>query len=311
MNLSERKTGIGGSDIATVLGLNPWKTAFQLWKEKTGREEQDFSPAAQERMHWGTVLESVIADHYADTTGRRVQRVNAMLRHPEHQIALAHIDRAITAADKRARWNGQELNGALGILEVKTANAFAVKDFEEAVPTNYWLQCQWYMGITKTPWADLAVLFGGQIFSTYRIEADQALFSEILEAAQDWWDRHITTDTPPDPQTEDEARQRWASHIPGKAIELSQEAAETATKLVEIQADIAALESEEKKLRDALLCAIGDAEIFLHQGRKLGTWKANKDSIRFDQTLFKSEHPDLYREFTKTTPGSRVLRLAK
>ena len=35
--LKERTKGIGGSDVSTILGLNPYKTPLQLWEEKTGK----------------------------------------------------------------------------------------------------------------------------------------------------------------------------------------------------------------------------------------------------------------------------------
>ncbi|HFC9341278.1 TPA: YqaJ viral recombinase family protein, partial [Enterococcus hirae] len=37
--LEDRKKGIGGSDVATVLGLNKYKSPYQLWLEKTGQIE--------------------------------------------------------------------------------------------------------------------------------------------------------------------------------------------------------------------------------------------------------------------------------
>ena len=39
--LEERKKGIGGSDSAAVLGLNPYMTNVDLWQIKTGRKQQE------------------------------------------------------------------------------------------------------------------------------------------------------------------------------------------------------------------------------------------------------------------------------
>ena len=53
--LRERRSGIGGSDVAAILGLSRWKTAYQVWQEKTGRAAID--EGDNERLHFGNVLE--------------------------------------------------------------------------------------------------------------------------------------------------------------------------------------------------------------------------------------------------------------
>jgi putative phage-type endonuclease len=147
--LEERRSGIGGSDVAPMLGLSPWKTPFALWQDKTGRAvEVEPDEAQRERMHFGTVLEDVVAREHAARTGQRVQRVTSMLRHPDVPIALANLDRAIVEDGSRARWDqaaGRVL-GARGILECKTAHALAQNSADwgepgtDQVPAYYWMQ---------------------------------------------------------------------------------------------------------------------------------------------------------------------------
>ena len=101
--LQARKAGIGGSDIAALLGLSKYKTPLQLWMDKTGRADENFDADSLERMHWGTVLEDVVARHYADQRGVKVQRINQILHHPAVAIAMANIDRAVVEPGSRAR----------------------------------------------------------------------------------------------------------------------------------------------------------------------------------------------------------------
>ena len=70
--LELRNSGIGGSDAATVLGLNKWKSPFQLWLEKTGQTEPD-DLSQNEYVYWGTVLEQVVADRFCELTGKKVR----------------------------------------------------------------------------------------------------------------------------------------------------------------------------------------------------------------------------------------------
>lgn len=61
--LAERRKGIGGSDIATILGLNKWKSPLQLFLEKTGKvQAEDLSD--KEVIYWGNVLEDVVAKEF-------------------------------------------------------------------------------------------------------------------------------------------------------------------------------------------------------------------------------------------------------
>ena len=60
--LELRRQGIGGSDAAAILGLNPWKTPMDVWLEKTGEFTRD--DEENEQMYWGTVLEAVVAEEF-------------------------------------------------------------------------------------------------------------------------------------------------------------------------------------------------------------------------------------------------------
>ena len=71
--LKMRNKGIGGSEAAVIVGMNRWKSPFQLWLEKTGEvEPEDLSN--NEFIYWGNVLEQVVADRFAELTGKRVTK---------------------------------------------------------------------------------------------------------------------------------------------------------------------------------------------------------------------------------------------
>ena len=94
--LEVRRTGIGSSDAAAAIGLNPYQSQLELWMQKAGKADllpsvdpsDDTSP-----MFWGTLLEPIVAAHYTKRTGNKVHRVNAVLQHPEHPWMLANVDR--------------------------------------------------------------------------------------------------------------------------------------------------------------------------------------------------------------------------
>lgn len=318
--LEQRRTGIGGSDVAALLGVSPYKTPFELWLDKTKRQAEAFSPEQAERMHFGNVLEDVVAREFAAREGVQVQRVNKSLQHPDVAIARANLDRAIVLPGSRARWDDREgrLLGAAGLLECKTAHGLAENSADwgdagtEEVPEHYWLQVQWYLGIARQAEAKLAVLFGGQRFKVYTIAADQPFFEQLLTEADRWWRDHVVADMPPAPTTELEARQQWASHAAGKVIEVSAEVAAAVSDLRSVKAEIKALEGREQELKNVVCTAFGDAEEMRHAGRRLATWKKNKDGEKTDwEALARSFNPseEAVAAATNPTTGARTLRL--
>ena len=317
--LADRRLGVGGTDVAAILGLSPYRTPMSVWLEKTGRQEPTFDPAAEERMFWGSAMEDLVARRYAHLKGARIQRVNTPLVHAGG-ILRGNIDRAVVPEGRQARWIEAErrLRGADRILEVKTAGAFAERSADwgepgsDQVPIHYWTQVQTYQGLAQVQEADLAVLFGGQRLAIYTITADAGIFAGIVEQCEEWWARHVIADTPPQPESEDEARMLWRAHKPGAVKIVGPDVAEACAELGRIKAQISALEESEQARRDTITCAIGDAEEVQHMGRKLATWRANKPTLRTDWRAVATEleaGPELIEAHTTTTPGARVLRL--
>lgn len=319
--LQARKQGIGGSDIACLVGQNPFKTAFELWHEKTStQDERAFDEASIERMYWGVELENLVAQRYSKDTGTKVQRINKMMKHPTCPIAIANIDRAVVTPGSRVRWcdKEQRLLGADKLLEVKTAHALASnsEDWGEAgtdeVPINYWYQCLWYMGITGVHQCDLAVLFGGQRFRIYTIEYDEEVFKALLQRASEWWNKYIITGIAPDPHDEAEAKLKWKKSETGKELIAGVDIADLIYKLKDVNSKIALLDDEKKALRDKLVPLLEDAEIITHQGEKIATYKSNKDNTVTDWKaayLSLSTNPEHIEQFQSTKTGARVLRL--
>lgn len=315
--LAQRRKGIGGSDISALLGLNPWKSSFGLYLDKTGRLEENLTPEQEERMKWGTILEDVIAKDYAEQQGVKIQRINQQMTHPKHDCIVANVDRVVLDDGARARFDGERVKGANKVLEVKTANAFAMNSDDwgdegsEVVPTNYWLQVMWYMGITQLPVADIAVLFGGQRQKVFTVGFDKTVFDDLVSQAVDWWQKHIVADMPPEPTNEYEAKLKWAKSN-GAEIQVTSDELDLINSLKEIRLLKNSLEEEEKELRDKLIPALQDGEIIMHGAEKLGTYKSNKDSIVTDwKSAYESLAPDAehIKHYQTVRTGARILRI--
>jgi putative phage-type endonuclease len=274
---------------------------------------EDIKTGNEEAMYWGSVLEEVVANEYQKRTERKVQRVNQMLAHPEHDFMLANIDRAIIAPEiaGNVRWRDGRLT-TNRILECKTANGFAFDQWGDAgsddVPDAYLLQCQWYLCVTRAEVADLAVLIGGSDYRIYSIVRDDALIDDMTEAADRFWKR-VQEGIAPDPQSVAESARKWPRHIAGKSLIVDVTTAEACAELSKIGAEKKALESKEDELKTQVMKAFGDAEEISHMGRRLATWKTQQAN-RLDTRRLKEELPDIAEKFTHVT-WSRVFRLAK
>lgn len=180
--LQDRQKGLGGSDVATVLGLNKWKSPYQLWLEKTGQVELDHSES--EPAYWGTVLEEVVAKEFTERTGLKVRRRNQIFEHPLHPFLRANIDRDVV--------------GENAVLECKTANQYLAKEWDgEEIPMSYLCQVQHYMNVLNYDHAYIAVLVGGQKFIWKRIERDQELIDIITEKLVDFWETNVLAGAEP------------------------------------------------------------------------------------------------------------------
>lgn len=168
---------IGGSDIAAICGVSRFSTPLKVWAVKKGLYQIEKTEA----MEIGTELEEYVAKKFQERTGIKVRRKNEALRHKEYDYLIGHVDR-ITADG--------------GILEVKTTNAYAAKDWE-TYPVEYEYQLNWYLGLSGRKIGHFAVLIGGQKIIIKDYHFDKKLFGYEVERAVDFYENYLIRDIPP------------------------------------------------------------------------------------------------------------------
>lgn len=286
--LNERRKGIGGSDVAAVLGLSPWKTPLQVYLDKRGEAEET---PDNEAMLWGRVLEPVIRQQYAERTGRTVLVPETILSHPQHGFMLANLD-GITD-DRR-------------VVEIKTSSVGKGwgEPGSDEIPEQYLLQVQHYMAVTGCDVADVAVLIGGSDFRLYEVPADRELHEMLVDAEADFWQR-VIEGIPPEPVNHTDMVAKFGRCSIEHSVEAGQEEINALRQLKEIRAAIKALEADEEAAKIVIMRAMGQNDTLASSGKILATWKLAKASSRFDAAGFKSAHPDLYGQFLKVGEPSR------
>lgn len=297
--LEVRMRGIGGSDAAAAVGLNPYKSMLELWLEKTGRDADLERPDPNDTSHpvfWGTLLEPIVAAAYTKQTGNRVRKVNAVLQHPKVGFMLANLDREIVGAT------------GIHILECKTAGEFGSRLWRDGVPEYVQLQVQHQLAVTGKQAADVAVLLCGQKLNVHRIDRDEELITRLIELEARFW-QYVETDTAPPADGSESADRALRCLFPrdaGTTVDFSDDRNLSATfaDLVTVRAEIETQEQMEATLKQSLQQAMGDASRAVFETGDV-TWKRSKDSSGVDLKKLLADHPELQQQYAITKPGSR------
>lgn len=296
--LAVRRTGIGGSDAAAAVGLNPYMSALELWLDKTGRADGLPRPDPDDTTsptYWGTLLEPIVAASYTKQTGNRVRRVNAVLRHPSIPFMLANIDREIVGVPD------------VQILECKTAGEFGARLWREGVPEYVQIQVQHQLAVTGKTVAHVAVLLCGQALEVHRIDRDDALIGRLVELEARFW-RFVETDTPP-PADGSESADRALRHLypgNGETVDFSDDHRLSAVfaDLVAVRAEIETRQQLEAQFKQTLQQAMGDANRAVFQTGAV-SFKRSKDSSGVDLARLLADHPEFETQYAISKPGSR------
>ncbi|MFJ3949031.1 YqaJ viral recombinase family protein [Streptomyces libani] len=164
-----RRSGIGGSEIAAVLGISPYESRFSLWHRKQGL----ISPVEEtEEMYWGKVHEPAICARFAEL-------------HPEHPLNVAP-----TYAVAARRWQIANPDRIWGpdLLEAKTArtaDGWGTEGTDE-IPVHYRAQCLQYLDVLQRRRCHLAVLIAGSEYREYVVEYDPAEAQILRDAGAEF-----------------------------------------------------------------------------------------------------------------------------
>lgn len=189
--LEYRKKGIGGSDVAAIMGISPFATIRDLFYNKTGvqpviQEEEESNWVAKEVGHR---LEDLVAEIFSKKTGLEVFPVRVMFRHPLYPFMLADVDFFV-----------RMLDGTFAILECKTCN-YNAKDkwADEGIPAHYVLQVRHYLSVMNMQKAFIACLYGNNEneFVYRTIERDLIEEEDIIDQETYFWQEHVLKNVVP------------------------------------------------------------------------------------------------------------------
>ena len=279
-----RTKGIGGSDVSVIAGVNPFRSIFQLWLEKTGQIEPE--ETENENTHFGNVLEPVVKREFSKRTGLKVRAKRALLQSEEYPFMLADLDGVIYE------------NGKMNLFEAKTASAYKQEIWEKGIPEEYVLQVQHYMAVTGAEKTYLAALVGGNRFYWKVVRRDEQKIAEIIALEKAFWEENVLAGKEPVPDgsgaTTDFLNEKYSSSN-GNTILLPEEALGLCRRYEELSGQLNELQDKKDAVSNQLKNFLKNNESGVI-GEYRVTWK-QVTSTTFDKKRLEKENRALYEEY--------------
>ena len=289
-----RTKGIGGSDVSVIAGVNPFRSIFQLWLEKTGQVEPE--ETENDNTHFGNVLEPVVKREFSKRTGLKVRAKRALLQSEEYPFMLADLDGVIYE------------NGKMNLFEAKTASAYKQEIWEKGIPEEYVLQVQHYMAVTGAEKTYLAALVGGNRFYWKVVRRDEQKIAEIIALEKAFWEENVLAGKEPVPDgsgaTTDFLNEKYASSN-GNTILLPEEALGLCRRYEELSGQLNELQDKKDAVSNQLKNFLKNNESGVI-GEYRVTWK-QVTSMTFDKKRLERENHVLYEEYLTKKQYRRLI----
>lgn len=294
MQAVDRRRFIGGSDVAAILGISPWRTPLDVYLEKVDPRPEPTDPQRQRVLERGKRLEPYVLDMLAEETGLVVVARNQRYIDPEHTFLAAEIDAEAETGEN---------------IEIKTVSPFKAHEWgaedSDEIPVWYTAQAMHGLMVTGREVCVFGVLIGADDFRTYRVERDDEVITALRERLVEFWAR-VQRREPPEPTTAADVLTLFGKDS-GRAVEASPEVLALYNELRAAESEAKAHEKRAAELKERIQLFMQDAAVLTLDGNPIATWKAQQ-SRRFDQRAFQAAHPELFEAFKRTTE-TRVFRV--
>ena len=293
-----RSTGIGASETAAIMGLDPYRSAIDIYLRKLGLVEEEDSHHTKR----GNYLEPALRAWASDVIGKEFEPCDATFAKPSHPLVKATPD--------GISWPSK------AVLEIKSPGPRTWREWGEGddAPDRYVVQVAQQMLVTGCREGYL-VAFLGDDLRVYRFERDDELEDEIVKTVERFWREYVETQIPPSPDGSASYREYLERKFPHSVRpQLIRADSSTEGLMIELRK---AREERDRIVRDNALLEqrikeiIGDAEGIESPDIGSVTWRNNKTSNVTDwEALARSLTPSAEKvaAFTKKKPGSRVFR---
>ena len=317
--LSYRRRGIGGSDVASILGISPFRTARDLYYDKRNIVSVNDNEENWVAMSMGHLLEDLVGKIFQHKTGFEIYQIKKMFYHPKYPFMLADIDYFVTLPD-----------GSTALLELKTTNYNARGkwwlDKQEIVPAYYEAQGRHYMAVMDIDRIFYCCLYGNNLNEVIirELKRDFAYEEEMIFLEQEFWQNHVQAQVPP-PYTEEgelviKSVRSHAGHadVSASVIEFDKNMKSKLFRFQELQeqkktyeAPVKKVKSEMERLKALIIAEMGTScTAVCEQDGTSYTITYNpvrEPAISKDNLIrLKFQYPEIYKEFVTVSESRRV-----
>ncbi|MCY0957657.1 YqaJ viral recombinase family protein [Streptomyces sp. H27-H5] len=281
-----RRSGIGGSDVAAILGLDKYRGPRHVFEAKHGRD----TDGDNEAMEFGRELEDVIARTFSRRSGIAISTPPGTLVHTERAWMLANVDRYALDAG----------GAVVAPVECKNRSEYQADDWEDGVPDSPAIQAHWYMAVGGWDYAWVVALIGGNRLKYHRLERDEELIGYLTEHCGSWYQRHIVEGFPPPADGLEATKELLGRLWTAKADDIVSVDPDLARDLRarrgDLRAQIKALETALTEVENEMRLVNGPAEVAKCGNSVAWSWKQNGT---FPAKRFREAHPELAAELTR------------
>ena len=291
--LSLRERGLGGSDAATCVNMNPYSGLLTLYASKTGMSKPKED---NEAMRLGRDLEQYVATRFMEETGKKVINDNWFYVDDDYDFLIANIDRRVV--------------GESAGLECKTMGSFNGYNFEAGeVPSHYYCQCQHYCSVLGLDRMYLAILVLQRGLFIVPIERNDDFIKSLREAETAFWTQYIEQQKMPEPDGEsdfDTLKELYPKEVPSSEITVAGlDRMVTDYKSVKSIADDYAKQAESIKARICQKLGRNEVGIGVQYGV---SWKTQSKTSGYDMKKLQEDYPNINIEKYKKVSEYRVFR---
>lgn len=303
--LQVRRTGIGSSDMAAVLGMSKYRSELDVWADKTGATALDTDDAG-EAARWGNLLEDIVAREWAHRRGDVAVRRIGTVANVDRRHLICDLDRLVVGCPDHKRC----------ALEVKTRSAWKADEWKDgAIPDDVEAQVMQQLAVTGLDAIHVAALVGGQRLESRLVLPDVDYIGDLFKVADQFWAEHVVKGAPPAISSLDLLVEHLSRLAPAKGVEaeLDDVKRREVVHLSRIVAQAARAEKAGKEAANKIRALIGDdATDVVIDGTPWWTWRSQNNPRKLDRSRLAADlgcdPGDLLALYGVSEGTTRVLR---
>ncbi|MFI1702962.1 YqaJ viral recombinase family protein [Streptomyces griseoruber] len=286
-----RRSGIGGSEVAKILGLNKYQGPRHVYEEKHGRPIP-IDATLSEYAEVGQEIEDFIAYMFTKRTGIPAVPTPGTLANIDRPWMRSNVDRYALDA---------ETGAVVAPVELKNRSAYQLDDWEDGVPDAPALQVHWNMAVGGWPYGWAVALVGGNTLRYHRIERDEELIATLIDICGKWFQRHVTEGFPPPADGLESTKELLGRLWDVKAKDVVDVPRLKAEKLrkrrAALIAQIEELDTQRTTVENEMRLVCGKSGIAEVEGKKAWSYLQNGT---FSKKRFEQEYPEIAAECRTT-----------